>query len=259
MEENNEFMRKKNKIKSTRCFVVTKKEQKEVIDSLGREIRKALVIGTTIVGISLYSNPVLAKSADSDETSFLRTDSYICLKHRDNLEIPENYITCEKEKDSEYQFLVKSQAEKHLSLIKTLNLKYKDKVQGLQVARLMSAEEWYEKGMDLYNQGNYEEALLYIDRALEIAPNYADAWRARGNTLNRMGRYDEATVCFEQAEKYAGSQYSNEQPVMRDDARTFYDTAIELYFRANYEEALEGFDKILAIDPDFEPALIGKE
>ena len=53
---------------------------------------------------------------------------------------------------------------------------------------------WYNKGVALYESGNYEEAIKAYDKALEINPEYADAWYNRGIALYELGRksYDKA-------------------------------------------------------------------
>ena len=40
---------------------------------------------------------------------------------------------------------------------------------------LMGAEEWYNRGADEYNAGNFEEALTCYEKALEIQPDLYQA------------------------------------------------------------------------------------
>lgn len=48
--------------------------------------------------------------------------------------------------------------------------------------------------------GNLEGALHGFERALELAPTYAEAHFNRGIVLNELGRHDEAEVAFRQAQ-----------------------------------------------------------
>ena len=44
----------------------------------------------------------------------------------------------------------------------------------------MTAEDWYDKGVNLSNQSNYNEALIAFDKAIELNPQYAEAWAGKG-------------------------------------------------------------------------------
>ena len=41
---------------------------------------------------------------------------------------------------------------------------------------LVAAEEWFNKGFSLGEQGRFDEAIECYDKALENDPQYADAW-----------------------------------------------------------------------------------
>jgi len=60
----------------------------------------------------------------------------------------------------------------------------------------------YGKGESLYNQGKYNEAMKYYDKALELDPNYAGAWNGKGNILCCHGKYNEAMKCFDKSNIY---------------------------------------------------------
>ncbi|MEE9487653.1 MAG: tetratricopeptide repeat protein, partial [Candidatus Brocadiales bacterium] len=70
--------------------------------------------------------------------------------------------------------------------------------QALDVITL-DANTWNSKGFDLNNSGNYREALLYFDKALEIDPGLAHAWNNKGFALNNLGRYREAVESLDKA------------------------------------------------------------
>jgi Flp pilus assembly protein TadD len=52
------------------------------------------------------------------------------------------------------------------------------------------------RGIELIMEGNFEEALSYIDQAIIIQPNNPDLLNKKGVTLRGLGRYDEALECF---------------------------------------------------------------
>jgi len=60
------------------------------------------------------------------------------------------------------------------------------------VSSQQTAEEWYNKGVDLYNQGNYDEAIKCYDEAIKLNPQLTEAWSNKGVVLGEQGNYDEA-------------------------------------------------------------------
>jgi len=44
------------------------------------------------------------------------------------------------------------------------------------------------KGDVLNKQGKYEEAILNLDKAIEINPSFGPAWVFKGNALKALGR-----------------------------------------------------------------------
>jgi len=69
-----------------------------------------------------------------------------------------------------------------------------------------NANKYYNEGMALYNQDNYDEAIAKFDKALEIDPNYEKAkkllchsWCGKGDNLSEKGEYSEAITCYDKA------------------------------------------------------------
>jgi tetratricopeptide (TPR) repeat protein len=59
---------------------------------------------------------------------------------------------------------------------------------------------WNNKGVTLYNQGNYTGAIACYDRAIGIDPGYALAWSNKGNALKALRRNAEAEKAFAKAQ-----------------------------------------------------------
>ena len=53
-----------------------------------------------------------------------------------------------------------------------------------------------QKGKSLVEDGKYEEALKFFEKALELDPNDHKIWNQKGIALRSMGRYSEAIECF---------------------------------------------------------------
>ncbi|MDP8263150.1 MAG: tetratricopeptide repeat protein [Candidatus Ancaeobacter aquaticus] len=58
---------------------------------------------------------------------------------------------------------------------------------------------YYNKGVDFYNQGKYDEALESYLQALELSPDYVDAMRGVGLTLVKQKNYSDALDIFLEA------------------------------------------------------------
>ena len=61
------------------------------------------------------------------------------------------------------------------------------------------AQNWYEKGEQLANCGNYAQALTCFNKAVEIQPQNNAAWVFRGVVLIHLERYEEALASCDRA------------------------------------------------------------
>jgi hypothetical protein len=66
-------------------------------------------------------------------------------------------------------------------------------------SKTASAEFWLEKGNSLYEQGRYDEAVVFYDRSLLLDPQLDAAWFNKGNALYMQGNYDKALFVFDRA------------------------------------------------------------
>jgi tetratricopeptide (TPR) repeat protein len=58
---------------------------------------------------------------------------------------------------------------------------------------------WFQKGRDAFNDGDFEQAVEYIDEAIAVNPLFYEGWQSRGLTLQNLNRDDEALFSFEMA------------------------------------------------------------
>jgi hypothetical protein len=70
-----------------------------------------------------------------------------------------------------------------------------------------SANDWFDKGIALYNQGKYDQAIQAYDKAIEINPQYAEAWNNKGIALNTQGNYDDGIKAHDKARKLGYTGY----------------------------------------------------
>jgi len=55
-----------------------------------------------------------------------------------------------------------------------------------------SENDFFDKGMESFRLGEYEQAISYFDRVLEIEPNNIDALYNKGNNLSQLEKFEEA-------------------------------------------------------------------
>jgi len=106
------------------------------------------------------------------------------------------------------------------------------------------AQAWYRKGEIQRLQGVYEEAIESLSRALEIDPNHLSALASRGESYRAAECYDEALADLDEAlrqdPEYAWAYASRGE------------THRQL---ENYEQAVEDFSEAISRDPDYPWAL----
>ncbi|MCY7385717.1 MAG: tetratricopeptide repeat protein [Microcoleus sp. CAN_BIN18] len=106
------------------------------------------------------------------------------------------------------------------------------------------AEVWKKRGDEQFELGNFEEAIVSYDKALEIKPDKHEAWNNRGCALDDLGRFEEAIASFDKALELKPDFYQawiNRGAILCDHLN-------------KYQEAIASFDKALEIKPDFDKA-----
>lgn len=108
-------------------------------------------------------------------------------------------------------------------------------------------EEFVSKGLDLVNIDNYEEALKYFDKALEINPKNSLAWHSKGVMLVKLGKNEEAIKCYDKALE-----------TDTKNADIWFNKGVALNKLKRYEEAIKSYDKAIEINDKYEDALVNK-
>lgn len=68
-------------------------------------------------------------------------------------------------------------------------------------------EAWGHKGLNLFKLKRLEESLKTLEKAIEIKSNESWVWYNRGVVLSELGRYQEAEESFKKAEEIAKAEY----------------------------------------------------
>jgi tetratricopeptide (TPR) repeat protein len=109
---------------------------------------------------------------------------------------------------------------------------------------LRDARAYNKRGIAYWSKGQYDQAILDYNKALEINPRYADAYNNRGVAYADTGQYDQAILDYNKAlEINPGYAYA------------YKNRAVSYYFKREYYEALKDVNKAqalgLKIPPEF--------
>jgi tetratricopeptide (TPR) repeat protein len=96
----------------------------------------------------------------------------------------------------------------------------------------VSSENWQEKGLELLEQGRYNESIECFDKALSMNSSDTRALIGKGKALYALGSYDEAIKCYDKALMINSS-----------DGEALYNKGLALSAMKRYGEAEEAFDK----------------
>ena len=100
------------------------------------------------------------------------------------------------------------------------------------------ANDWFDKGSEFINSGDYGQAVEAFDNVLKLDPENIDALINKGVAFRYLGQYEQSLAAYEKA--------LEERP---DDADIWYNKGIVLGYLGEYENAITAFDKALQIDP----------
>lgn len=120
------------------------------------------------------------------------------------------------------------------------------------LAQEKSAEDWFNKGQELFSNGSKEEAIKAYDEAIKLNPNYGMAWGGKATSLAILGRYNESLYAFDKAiETWPANDTERISELWVFKGNT-------LQMRGLPKEAFKAFDKALEIYPQNFDAWIWK-
>ncbi|WP_293333344.1 CHAT domain-containing protein [Microcoleus sp. CAWBG58] len=135
------------------------------------------------------------------------------------------------------------------------------------------AEAWKKRGNEQYEQSNFQEALAFYERSIELKYNQPEVWEKRGLVLQRLGDYQGAI----DSNNTASTLYRSSNPesvsvpqstevffnpidlkpsydkalYFKPDGEVWYNRGNEQYMKGEFEEAIASYDKSLEIKPDY--------
>lgn len=113
--------------------------------------------------------------------------------------------------------------------------------------KTVETQQYYEDALLAYNDGQYDNALTYINQALEVSSNdtRTQYLELKGDILFNLNNYDEAIAIYQQAASLAG----NSSSVLNKIANVYI-------IQEKYQEAIAPLSKILDTAEDYETLLL---
>lgn len=107
-----------------------------------------------------------------------------------------------------------------------------------QANSLKAATESYDKANRLCDEGKYEDAIEWFDKAIAAYADGPDFWYNKSVALLKLGRADQALACSSKAVQ-----------LNPRDADYWLYQGMSLAFLARFEEAITCYDKALELNP----------
>ncbi|MCF6271178.1 MAG: tetratricopeptide repeat protein [Melioribacteraceae bacterium] len=64
------------------------------------------------------------------------------------------------------------------------------------ISNILTSSDWFQKGYNAYELKEYDKAIEYLKKVIELDPNYEAAYYNLGNTYNKKGNYDKEIVYY---------------------------------------------------------------
>ena len=107
-----------------------------------------------------------------------------------------------------------------------------------------SAYAWNQRGNALIGLGRYPEALVSLEQAIALQPNYGDAWNNRGVVLWYLEQYSEALASVERAIS-----------IKSNDSDAWFNKGNILVTLQQYDQAITAYERALSGNINFRPPL----
>ncbi len=106
-----------------------------------------------------------------------------------------------------------------------------------------NAKAYYNRGRIYYNLQNYDNAISDFTKAIQLNPDFAEAYNNRGVTYGDLQNYDKAIPDFTKAIQ-----------INPDDAEAYYSRGLTYYGLRNYDKAISDYTKAIQLNPDYAEA-----
>ena len=105
-------------------------------------------------------------------------------------------------------------------------------------AETLTNKEYFDRGLKKRRAGDYEGAIVDLNKAIQLDPNFAVAYNNRGSAYNDLKQYDKAIVDYTKA-----IQLDPNYAVAYNNRGNAY------YFLEHYDKAIADYTKAIDIEP----------
>jgi tetratricopeptide (TPR) repeat protein len=112
-----------------------------------------------------------------------------------------------------------------------------------QIKSIQEAQMLYNRGTMLARTGQYEDALTYLEQAVEASPAYVDAWYNLALAYQRLDRVEEAGEILQRL----ANSFPSEKTYR-------YSLGAVLREQGDHKDALEEFKRALELDREYKEA-----
>ena len=113
-------------------------------------------------------------------------------------------------------------------------------------------EPYYNRGVAKSRMGNYEDAIVDFTKALELNPNYLVAYYSRGVAKRKIGDYEGAIEDFTKVIELTPLILTSAplSHVISIFIKAYYARGNAKYEMGDYKGAIEDYTKVIELDPD---------
>jgi tetratricopeptide (TPR) repeat protein len=116
-----------------------------------------------------------------------------------------------------------------------------------------SAQYELEKGLALFNDGKYEQAVPYFVKASEIEPKYLEAYVYLGRSYLKLDRWTDAISPLQKA--YGLAPNETAKVIAGDLFDAFFGASLSEFGKGNYKASIDHIRQALKINPGSEIAV----
>ena len=149
--------------------------------------------------------------------------------------------------------------QKSLDIVPNDDLRAKLDALNLTNANNRLFEQYFNQGITLVNQENYQQAIEQFTRALSLNPNHANAYVNRAFAQMELGEYQQAIDDFKEAIRLNPNHVDAHQHLNNAKNRLVYqyfNQGINLVNKENCQQAIEQFTRALTLNPNHTDAYV---
>ena len=146
---------------------------------------------------------------------------------------------------------------------------------------ILNANEWSQQGFDAFQAKEYQNAIIYYNKAIQLNPDFAATYNNRGVAKKNLQDYTGAITDYNKAiqlnpedakaylnrgvakndlQDYTGAitDYNKAIQLNPEDAEAYYNRGnVNIYFK-DYTKAITDFNKAIQLKPDFAKAYLNR-